>query len=223
MMPGISTQVLNTTTTQRGQDMLSFNYNAQDLYVALTEVSKYITKDKTLPVLRDVMITLDHDMPGIWLTATDRFKVLSAYIGELKQWRPLPEQVATHGINPTQYKVITAHLKDLGVSGRKQADVSINVDDNDRLTWSIHTPNGGITEIFGGNPSELSYPRLHQLVNPVVDKETHTVVSLEHFGGAKFLSIRFSDQDRNRPQLIQSIPGKTDVPFIGLVMPIRTP
>lgn len=217
MEVGISTQVLNHYYP-KGKDMLSFNYNAQDLYVALTEVSKYITKDKTLPVLRDVMITLDHDMPGIWITATDRFKVLSAYIGELKEWRPLPEQPATHGINPTQYKVITAHLKDLGVSGRKQSDVSINVDGNDRLTFSINT-----TEIFGDNPSELSYPRLHQLVNPVVDKETHTVVSLEHFGGAKFLSIRFSDQDRNRPQLIQSIPDRTDVPFIGLVMPIRTP
>lgn len=202
--------------------MLSFNYNAQDLYTALTEVSKYITKDKTLHVLRDIMITLDHDMPGIWLTATDRFKVLSAYIGELNQWRPLPDRKATHGINPTQYKVITAHLKAMGVSGRKRANVSIDVDDNDRLTWSIHTTDLGITEIYGDTPSELSYPVLHHLVNPVVDKETHTVVSLEHFGGSKFLSIRFSDQDRNRPQLIQSIPDRTDVPFIGLVMPIRT-
>lgn len=198
--------------------MLSFNYNAQDLYTALAGVSKYITKDKTLPALRDVMITLDHDMPGIWLTATDRFKVLSAYIGELKQWRPLPDRAATYGINPTEYKVITAHLKAMGVSGRKQTDVSITVDDNERLTWSINT-----SEIYGDTPSELSYPKLHHLVNPVVDKESHTVISLEHFGGAKFLSIRFSDQDKNRPQLIQSIPDRTDVPFIGLVMPIRTP
>lgn len=203
--------------------MLTFNYNAQDLYTAMTEVSKYITKDKTLHVLRDIMITLDKDQPGVWLTATDRFKVLSAYVGEQKAWKPLPDHEATYGIAPTQHKVIVAHLKDMGVAGRKRTEVSIAVDDNDLMTWSVSTAIQGVTEIYKDTPSKLSYPRLHQLVNPVVDKESHTVVSLEHFGGPKFLGIRFSDEDRNRPQLIQSIPDRTDVPFIGLVMPIRTP
>lgn len=205
--------------------MLAFSYNAQDLYTALTEIAKYRSKDTTLPALQDIMITLDKDAAGLWLSASDRFKALSAYIGESREWKPLPERVAEHGISPTQLQVILAHLKGLGAAGRKRNTVSIAVVDEERntLSWGI-TPDGAESvEIYSAGPSELSYPRLHQLVNPVVDKEAHTVVSLEHLGGAKFLSIRFSDEDRNRPQLIQSIPERTNVPFIGLVMPIRFP
>lgn len=206
--------------------MLAFSYNAQDLYTALTEIAKFRTKDKTLPILQDIMITLDKDAAGMWLTATDRFKVLSAYIGETREWKPLPEHSAVHGISPTQLQVILAHLKGMGVAGRKRSTVHIAVVDEERntLSWGIITEETGAVEIYLADPSELSYPQLRQLVNPVVELETHTLVSLEHFGGAKFLGMAFSaEQTPGRPQLIKAVEGRTNIPFIGLVMPIRLP
>lgn len=202
----------------------AISVNADHLYRALNLVGKFLHKGKDKACLQDIQLHIDNE--GMWVTATDQFRMLSAYLGTSnKEWRDTPSDLKPFALNPEVVKDMTDRLKDMGVKKRKTTVVYMV--EYKRNNLSIGTPAWDGEDLKIERPEDGYLPKFIHLINDA-HKEPEIVshVWCGWMGSFKDLDL-VTRMEGNRPQLlVNTMQGHRHLdnpPYKGLVMPIWLP